>query len=320
LTPRYLDTVAVPAGTFDSVVMGWYSGQKNEIWIVDEFPFPVKAKVYAWVTTGIPPIQYEFELLSYKQNVFSSPFTDVESTIDESKKLDCPEFYEYKGKHVSTNTDTMIIEYNYGPEFPKVGCDIDWIINFKNKYNQEQFVDQVHYDIWVVDDDGNVVRKISAEEGRKELYNGFGQLHKFVTVKESPGIATYVIVVNGVGPQTIVPDPELSGMVLIDIEISGIAATPIESDIGVPSWIKNNAGWWADGQIDDSSFVQGIKFLINSGIMKIPATSQGSSTGSDAIPDWIKTNAGWWASGQIDDKTFVNGIQYLIKNGIMRLS
>jgi len=99
LTPRYLDTVAVPGGTFvDSVVMGWYSGQKNEIWIVDEFPFPVKAKVYAWVTTGIPPVQYEFELLSYKQNVFSSPFSDVEPTIDETKKLDCPEFYEYKEK------------------------------------------------------------------------------------------------------------------------------------------------------------------------------------------------------------------------------
>jgi hypothetical protein len=38
----------------------------------------------------------------------------------------------------------------------------------------------------------------------------------------------------------------------------------------IPSWIKNNAGWWADGSIDDSSFVQGIQFLIQEGIMKIP--------------------------------------------------
>ena len=37
----------------------------------------------------------------------------------------------------------------------------------------------------------------------------------------------------------------------------------------IPSWIKNNAGWWADGSIDDSSFVQGIQFLIKEGIMKI---------------------------------------------------
>ncbi len=37
----------------------------------------------------------------------------------------------------------------------------------------------------------------------------------------------------------------------------------------IPAWIKNNAGWWADGQIDDNSFVQGIQFLIKEGIMKI---------------------------------------------------
>ena len=37
----------------------------------------------------------------------------------------------------------------------------------------------------------------------------------------------------------------------------------------IPSWIKNNAGWWADGSIDDDSFVQGIQFLIKEGILRI---------------------------------------------------
>ena len=37
----------------------------------------------------------------------------------------------------------------------------------------------------------------------------------------------------------------------------------------IPTWIKNNAGWWADGSIDDDSFIQGIQFLIKEGIMKI---------------------------------------------------
>ena len=37
----------------------------------------------------------------------------------------------------------------------------------------------------------------------------------------------------------------------------------------IPSWIKNNAGWWADGSIDDASFVQGIQFLVQEGFMKI---------------------------------------------------
>jgi hypothetical protein len=37
----------------------------------------------------------------------------------------------------------------------------------------------------------------------------------------------------------------------------------------IPDWIKNNAGWWADGQIDDNSFVEGIQFLIKEGFMKL---------------------------------------------------
>ena len=35
----------------------------------------------------------------------------------------------------------------------------------------------------------------------------------------------------------------------------------------IPFWIKNNAGWWADGQIDDSSFVLGLQWLISNGII-----------------------------------------------------
>ena len=78
----------------------------------------------------------------------------------------------------------------------------------------------------------------------------------------------------------------------------------------VPSWVKNNAGWWAEGTIDDDSFVQGIQFLIKEGIMEIPATTQGTSS-SNEIPSWIKNNAGWWAEGTIDDDSFVQGIQFL---------
>ncbi|WP_370464191.1 hypothetical protein [Nitrosarchaeum sp. AC2] len=29
---------------------------------------------------------------------------------------------------------------------------------------------------------------------------------------------------------------------------------------GVPDWVKNNAGWWADGTISESEFIQGIQF------------------------------------------------------------
>ena len=87
----------------------------------------------------------------------------------------------------------------------------------------------------------------------------------------------------------------------------------------VPSWVKNNAGWWADGQIDDGAFVSGVQYLIEEGIITVPSTTRSAST-SDAIPDWVKNNAGWWAAGTISENDFLNGIQYLIKMGIMQVS
>ena len=96
-----------------------------------------------------------------------------------------------------------------------------------------------------------------------------------------------------------------------------IVITPSSFAAEVPDWIKNNAGWWADGQIPDSAFVQGIQFLIKEGVMIIPETETSGSSDSQGIPDWVKNNAGWWADGQINDDTFVQGIQFLIKAGII---
>jgi len=39
--------------------------------------------------------------------------------------------------------------------------------------------------------------------------------------------------------------------------------------IAIPDWVKNNAGWWATDQIDDSAFVQGIQYLVQNGIIVI---------------------------------------------------
>ena len=92
--------------------------------------------------------------------------------------------------------------------------------------------------------------------------------------------------------------------------------TTTENQYFIPNWVKNNAGWWSDGQIPDSAFVQGIQFLIKEGIIVVPATENETQDGSN-IPEWIKTNAGWWAEGQIDDRTFANGIEFLINVGII---
>ncbi|MEJ2260249.1 MAG: thioredoxin domain-containing protein [Nitrosopumilaceae archaeon] len=84
----------------------------------------------------------------------------------------------------------------------------------------------------------------------------------------------------------------------------------------VPDWIKSNAGWWADGLIEDRDFLKGIEFLLNEEIIKINQVTSGEQK-SSSIPDWIKSNAGWWADGLINDSDFLNGIQYLVSNEII---
>jgi hypothetical protein len=88
-------------------------------------------------------------------------------------------------------------------------------------------------------------------------------------------------------------------------------------ETSIPAWIKNNAGWWATDQIDDSSFLQGIQYLIQEEIMIIPPTETSEQMSSQAVPAWIKNNAGWWATDQIDDSAFLQGIQYLVQKGII---
>ena len=112
--------------------------------------------------------------------------------------------------------------------------------------------------------------------------------------------------------------PFFNGDSVIDI-IGTDALNPFEEpEIEIPSWIKNNAGWWSDDQIDDETYIQGIQYLINEGIMNIPETQSGQSSGS-GIPSWIKNNAGWWSDDQIDDETYIQGIQYLIEQGIIKV-
>lgn len=91
------------------------------------------------------------------------------------------------------------------------------------------------------------------------------------------------------------------------------------SESQIPLWIKNNAKWWSEGSIEDSDFVQGIQYLIQKGVMKIPETKSSDSQSSQQIPTWVKNNAGWWADNKISDSDFVSGIQYLIQINIIRI-
>ena len=136
---------------------------------------------------------------------------------------------------------------------------------------------------------------------------------------------------NGIGdacesiPEIILPPPPTQEGTPIPPEPETQEATTIpstpEPKKQVPTWIKNNAKWWADGAIDEKDFVNGIQHMIQEKIIDIPdLPEQASTTAQQKVPDWIKNNAGWWADGLISEDDFVNGLKFLVEKGIVQVN
>lgn len=167
---------------------------------------------------------------------------------------------------------------------------------------------------------------VATDDGLVELTIPRGLLDSKLSATEDD---IFFILIDGFETEYIEIESESASRTLVipffagDEQLEIIGTDALEEfelipEIDIPDWVRNNAGWWADDQIGDSDFVSGIQYLISQGIMSIPETQSGQSTG-EAIPDWVKNNAGWWAQGQIGDSDFVSGIQYLISKGIITI-
>ncbi len=188
-------------------------------------------------------------------------------------------------------------------------------LSFFDAFTQQPVNGDVNYDLKVLDNNGNTILSktnltaINAVDTQTLNLPGNGIYNVQINIKSI------------VGP-TGLPDTSRIGMARGNLVIpstvgadQGLIATQIGTKI--PQWVKNNAGWWYHDQIDAPTFAQGIQYLIQQGIIRIPTTTQGQATPGVQIPSWVKNDAGWWSEGQIDDQTFVAGIQWLITNGII---
>ncbi len=325
ILPTTIERVVVPAGTWDDAVrIDWRTGgYKSSVWIVDDFPFPIKAHTLTHVSEGIPPTEYNFKLLDYKQGVTQSPFEDIEFVTYDTLPPYCERDFD---RNTSIKKSTKNFEYSvhlsYGPDEPMEGCEIQWLLKFYNKFDQTEFLNRVQFDLFVVDDNDAPIRSIANDEDKQFLYSPSGQYLLDMRIEEPPGDTTYVIWIYGLAPSDEVPISNNDRLdVTIPIYPSNKQQDP-PTTTAIPSWIKTNAAWWADGVISDDTFVQAIQFLINNDIIHVPSTvaANDGSSGDTNIPSWIKTNAAWWADGVISDDTFVQAIQFLIKQGIIAIS
>ncbi|MEC8529615.1 MAG: peptidase [Thermoproteota archaeon] len=157
---------------------------------------------------------------------------------------------------------------------------------------------------------------------------------EFVGTKSVEGISTHMITIPDDGLYTLNLvltgegfsnyDEFFQSSQLFEVGVSTTSSfkpTPSMSapsqTVTIPEWVKNNAAWWSNGEIDDNTFASGIEFMIKQGIISVPTTASGAQNENATIPDWVRNNAAWWADGQIDDNTFASGIQFLVKEGII---
>ena len=272
-----------------------YGGADSAIWILDGFPFPIKASTWTHVSEGIAPQEYKFTLLHYNENVQQDPFADVVPTTTIQETLGCPNLDNVKFKSVkkATFNSHYALEILYKPEEPKQNCELEWLIKFKSKYDNTEFLNQVQYDIQVVKDVVSLTskRSLALEDDRKFLYSPSGLAQRTMTINEPSGVNHFLILLYGLAPDFVVPDFDKTptDFVVLPIKIkrntdmsTSTTTTPIqEPEIRIPSWIKKNAGLWSDGTIDDSTFVIALEYLIQKRVIVIPISDtiyQGSTT------------------------------------------
>ncbi|MGH7750151.1 MAG: peptidase, partial [Candidatus Dormibacteria bacterium] len=60
-------------------------------------------------------------------------------------------------------------------------------------------------------------------------------------------------------------------------------------NLQIPVWIHNDAKWWSEGVISDTTFAQGIEYLVQEKVIVLPQnTSDSSGTEGQGIPAWVK--------------------------------
>jgi len=159
---------------------------------------------------------------------------------------------------VSTSDGTLDVGIYTIPKTPNTEGATKLMISFL-KPDTEKIQQHIDYRVSVTKDGDYVFGPMS-----RLLHTSPGTITIPVQFSEN-GSHTIHIEVDGILFQRI---PLETATFTMNVGQAEPEVTPT-TETSIPGWIKNNAGWWADGQIDDNSFVSGLQWLISNGIMKI---------------------------------------------------
>jgi hypothetical protein len=141
IKPQGQQKITVPAGSFDTTVVGWHKSVDNKIWIENEFPYPIKAETFAEVATGQAPYLFKFDLLETGTGQPKPPKS--------TEEIPKPPLEE------STGHGAYKVNLSWEPADIQPKSNTTFTVSFTDSTGFQ--LDRVSYDFTVTDSTGKVI-------------------------------------------------------------------------------------------------------------------------------------------------------------------
>ena len=154
IKPSGTAKITIPAfpQPIDTTIIRYHKSVDSDLWILNEFPYPVKAKTFVDVTTGSPRVQFEFELLATGQGEPPKPQGEVLAVK--------PPLLE------RTPRGTYFVSLGWEPETIRAGNETRFLVEVMD---DTQFpLDRVSYDFKVLNSNSTALLDLQnqfAEDG-----------------------------------------------------------------------------------------------------------------------------------------------------------
>jgi len=141
------------------------------------------------------------------------------------------------------------------------GAKIPFSFSFYDVFGNP--VSDVLFAYSMIDDSGN------------EFWSNIGSSQSYLGILSSSGVSQESVLIPSEGNYQIkliltgenAENFETFFSAQSEFSIGTSVSPPVKKSAAVPAWVKNNAGWWADGTIADSEFLSAIKHLIKKEII-----------------------------------------------------
>ena len=359
IIPTSVENVSYEGGYFESIKLTWKAGSyTSSVWVADEFPFPVKARVFTHVSEGIPPPEYTIDLIKFKENVTTDPFSNIKANYFPPDDLSQLIYLSEDRTTISLDSTLTIVN-----EDTRTHSFLSGKENYGDHNNPITPDGKISTGSIPPGDSTSIVFD---EERLLILYDpDFPWLKITIFVFDSDGKQNPIIYIrsdsddtsNRSPPSPIPTNAEVSflttdkdfyeknELIVFSGFIDGLdnyQSTKVNLIINDPSGkILEPKGTFSDTSSEDSFEFRLHTSLFSmdgsySAIAFVQSEELGSSTTfgfyadgvipepepepespREKIPSWVKSNAKWWSQGNIDDDTFVGGIQHLMKERIV---